>query len=410
MKKLDFVLTIAAQVSFGCFLSVFTILGMSQQAKGYDLEACAKDPIDRKPDVINLLQPFDQKMINCIPKLDSVASKWQSKSSSMLSAINQVKMGNEGENDIEKLEYNLGSNTISFVLKARAKHTWSVTTPEIKENVPIPKFRTSRECLIPKMGQTGCKKKVFGQCVLPTFGQVGCNKWKDIKIPDGFNMELRVLAPAKTIKESASATCKYEYTLNLSTLEQKPIFNCGQGYLGNFKLDASAITQILNGEMPTVGKWLDALSFTPPLFKDANRDEYESVKNKLISAHPNSIVYFSSSSFVNWASTKNQGANVILSIISGGSFGAELTRQIEERLRTELTFMGIFASQTGTQLATGQIVSMMTGKESLDLQGYRVSVKVINTPEVYQKCVVNGDCIPAIELPRLGFAIIATKI
>lgn len=184
MKKLNFVLTIAAKVSFGCFLSVFTILGMSQQAKGYDLEACAKDPIGRKPDV----------------------------------------------------------------------------------------------------------------------------------------------------------------------------------------------------------------------------------KNKIISAHPNSIVYFSSSSFVNWASTKNQGANVILSVASGGSFGAELTRQIEERLRTELTFMGIFASRTGTQLATEQIVSMMTGRGSLDLQGYRISVKIVNTPEVYQKCVVNGDCIPAIELPRLGFAIIATKI
>ncbi len=83
---------------------------------------------------------------------------------------------------------------------------------------------------------------------------------------------------------------------------------------------------------------------------------------------------------------------------------------LEERLRTELTFMGTFASQTGTQLSTEQIVSMMTGQGSLDLQGYRISVKVVNTPEIYQKCVVNGDCIPEIELPRLGFTIIATKM
>jgi hypothetical protein len=139
-------------------------------------------------------------------------------------------------------------------------------------------------------------------------------------------------------------------------------------------------------------------------------DEYDSVKQKIIANHPNSIVYFSSQSFVNWASAKNQGANVILSVVSGGSFGAELARQIEERLRTELTFMGIFTTQTGMQLGTEQIVSMMTGKSSLDLKGYRVSVKVVNTPEIIQKCLVTGDCIPAIELPRLGFAIIATKI
>jgi hypothetical protein len=35
-------------------------------------------------------------------------------SSRILSAIDRVRMGNEGENDIEKLEYNLGSNTINF--------------------------------------------------------------------------------------------------------------------------------------------------------------------------------------------------------------------------------------------------------------------------------------------------------
>ncbi len=81
------------------------VVGMQQKAEGYDLEACAKDPM-QKPEKINLLQPADRKMINCIPKIDSISSQWQSKANSIVSALNRVKMGNEGENDIEKLEYN----------------------------------------------------------------------------------------------------------------------------------------------------------------------------------------------------------------------------------------------------------------------------------------------------------------
>lgn len=409
MKKSSFVLTVVTKSLILCSFSIVTITGLSQQAKGYNLEACVKDPMT-KPQKIDLLQPIDQKMINCIPKLDSIASRWQSTANSMLSAINQVRIGNDGENNIEKLEYNVDSNTIAFVLRAKAKHTWKVTIPEIKESVPIPQFKTRQECVLPLMGQTGCKKKVFGQCILPTFGQVGCKKWVGVKVPDGVKMEMRVISPEKTISESASTTCKYDYTFNLTTTEQKPIFNCGQGILGNFKLDASAITSILNGQMPTIGTLISSVNLTPPGFKDANRDEYETVKQKIIADHPGSIVYFSSQSFVNWASTKNQAVNGVAAFFSAGSYSAELIRQIEERLRTELTFMSIFTTQTGMQLGTEQIVSMMTGKGNLDLNGYKVSVKVVNTPEIIQKCIVSGDCIPAIELPRLGFAIIATKI
>jgi hypothetical protein len=390
MKKSCLVLAIVTKSLIVSSFSIFTVAGLSQQAQAYNLEDCAKDPMIRKPEKIDLLHPVDQKIINCIPKLDSIASQWQSKSNSMLSTINQVRIGNDGENNIEKLEYDVISNTISFVLRVKAKHTWKVTIPEVKERVPIPQFKTRQECSIPLMGQTGCKKKVFGECLLPTFGQVGCKKWVGVKVPDGVKMEMRIISPEKTITESASTTCKYDYTFNLSTTEQKPIFNCGQGSLGNLKLDASAITSILNGQMPTLGSLIGSVDLTPPGFKDANRDEYDSVKQKIIANHPNSIVYFSSQSFVNWASAKNQGANVILSVVSGGSFGAELARQIEERLRTELTFMGIFTTQTGMQLGTEQIVSMMTGKSTLDLKGYRVSVKVVNTPEIVQKCIVNG--------------------
>ena len=67
-------------------LTIFTILGLSQPAKAYNLEACAKDPMNAKPETINLLQPL-RKMVNCIPKLDSIASQWQSKANSISSAI-----------------------------------------------------------------------------------------------------------------------------------------------------------------------------------------------------------------------------------------------------------------------------------------------------------------------------------
>ena len=401
MKKIILSLATASKCSFILILNTFLVMSLPQQAKAYNIEACARDPLITIPPQIDLLQPIDQKMINCIPSLDSIASQWKSTADNIVSAIDQVKIGNDGENNIEKLLYDVQGKTISLVLKARAKHTWKVTIPKVEEKVPIPIFKTTRECLLPIMGQTGCRKKIFGECLIPTFGQTGCGKWVDTKIPDGFRMEWRVIIPEKTIKESASTTCKYEYTYNLSTLEQNPIFNCGRGSLGNYKLDASAITDILSGKVPTFGKLLNAISFTPPLFKDASRDEYERVKNTIVSSHPDSIVYFSSKSFVNWASAKNQALNGVVSVISGGSFAPEFIRQIEEQLRSELTFMGAFTSQTGINLVEDQISSMMTVKSSIKLQGYRVSVKVVNTPEIFQKCIVNGDCLPEIKSPRL---------
>ncbi|MFW9257747.1 hypothetical protein [Nostoc sp. CALU 546] len=377
-------------------LTVFTILGLSQQAKAYNLEACAKDPMTSTPQAINLLQPLDQKMVNCIPKLDSIASQWQSKANNIRSAINQIKVGNNGTTGIEKLEYNVTGNYISLGASAKAAHTWEVKIPPktIKEQVPVTKYRKVEECI--------ARKKVFGRTICIGFETKNMPyvemEWKTVTIP------------GKTIRESASATCKYDYTFNLSTFEQKPIFNCGRGSLGNLKLDASAFTKILNGEMPTLGSLLTSVNLTPPLFKDANRDTYNDVKNSIIASHAGSIVYFSSESFVNWASVENQGANGVAAVISGGAYGAELTRQITERLKTELTFMSVFASQTAINLGVEQIVSMMTGNSALNLGAYNVSVKVVNTPNIIQKCVVNGDCLPEIKSPRLGFAVIATPI
>lgn len=392
-----------SQLFLGLALTtVSAVLGLPQQAKAYNLEACAKDPLTSVPQVINLLRPVDQKMVNCIPKLDSIASQWQSKANGILSAINGVRIGNQGENAIEKLEYNVTGGTIALIAKVQAKHTWKETIPAVKTKVPVTKWRWVD---VPYPDVRWNKKCKLGVCV--NVPEPFTNHRRE-KVPYTV-MEIRTITPEKVVSATASTTCKYDYTFNLSTLEQKPIFNCGQGSLGNYKLDASAITKILNGEMPTLGSLVASVSLTPPLFKDANRDSYNDERNKMIAAHPNSLVYFSSQSFVEWASAENHGANIGVAVVSGGSYAPELLRQIEERLATELGFLGTWATQTGVNLGAQQVVSMLTTGEVMNLGGFSISVKAVNVPYVYQKCIVNGDCTPELKSPRLGFAIIATR-
>lgn len=388
-----------------CTLAVFALLGLSQQAKAYNLEACAKDPMTSTPQVINLLQPLDQKMVNCIPRLDTISSQWRAKANQIMSAIGQVRIGNNGTSRIERLEYNLGGNYIACAVMTRAAHTWKIKECAVPRMVTT--YRTVKECAIPRIGQTGCARKVLGECIAPTFGQVGCNKWVETKVPSGVKQDGCNRWVETSL--SASTTCTYDYTFNLLTGESKPIFKCGRGSLGEYKLDASAITSLLRGEMPTLGSLLSSISFTPPLFRDANRDEYQKVRNNMISSYPGSIVYFSSESFVNWASAENQGANIIVAALTTGAYSEELVRQMEQRLRTELSFMGTFFSQTGIQLSSDQLLSMIRGKTAIRFKTYNVSVRVVNTPTIIQKCVINrGDCTPEIPVPRLGFAIIAT--
>ena len=365
-------------------LAIFTVLGavlgMSQQAEALNVDACAKNPMTRKPQVINLLQPIDQKLLNCVPELSSIANRWKSQANKITSTTNKFKIGNNGKSKIEKLEYNLTGNYISFVVSAKAAHTWKI-----------------KECAVPRI-VTACRQWVttpWGsrECAVPYPTTDGCNRWVEQPI-------------------SASATCSYNYTFKISTGESKPVFSCGRGALGEYKLDASAVTAILRGEMPSMGQLLTSVDITPPLFKDESRDTYNDVRNSMISRHSGSgsYVYFSSESFVNWASAKTKGVDLIASVISGGSYGAELTRQVQEKLRSELTYMGTFATQTAIQLGVEQLASMVIDKKNMNLNGYRLSVKLVNAPEITQKCIVKPQrkCSPAIELPRLGFAIIAT--
>jgi hypothetical protein len=227
-------------------LTFFAVLGISQQAKAYNLEACAKDPMTSAPQTINLLQPVDQKMINCIPRLDSIADQWRSKANSIQSAINQVKIGNDGTTGVEKLEYNVTGNYISLVANARAAHTWKVTIPEVKTDVPITKL-VEKKVPYPDVRW---HKKCKGSGRLKFCWKVPeyFTNYRIEKVPIVV-METRIISPERTVSESASTTCSFDYTFNLSTREQKPIFRCGKGSLGSLTLDASAIISILNGEI-----------------------------------------------------------------------------------------------------------------------------------------------------------------
>lgn len=365
-----------------------TVLAVPMQAKALNVEACAANPMTSRPQVINLLRPLDSSLLHCIPELSSIAGRWNSQARRITAAVNRFKIGNNGKATVERLEYSPLSNTVSFLVSVRAAHTWKI--PEVREQVPVDKWRW-----------------VEKKACLKIFGKKQCLKVKE-KVPY-LDMEWRTIIPESSA--SASARCNYSYGYNVTTGESRPVFSCDSKILGDLKLDASAVTALLRGEMPTMGQLLTAVDFTPPLFKDESRDAYQEVSSRMRQKHPDSVVYFSSESFVNWASTKNQAANVILTATSGGAYGAEFTRQIEERLRSEALYMATFASQTGLQLGADDITSMLTGKQAMRLNGFDVSVKAVNTPQYYQKCMVKPSrvCMPAIELPRLGFAIIATR-
>ncbi|MFM6629419.1 MAG: hypothetical protein ACKPJK_09175 [Microcystis panniformis] len=407
-------------------LIVSTVFGLSQKARAFDVEACAKNPLTTKPESINLLEPIDQKLLNCVPELSSIADKWRANADRIKSAVGELRIGNNGTSSIDRLEYNLTGNYISLSCSARAAHTWKIKECAVPRMVTT--YRTVKECAVPRMVQD-CAKWVrtpWGkECVAPFLRQDGCERWVEKRIPSGTRQEgcnrwVEKQVPSGVRQEgcnqwveepvSASATCTYNYTFNMLTGESKPVFSCGQGALGEYKLDASAVTAILNGEMPNMGQILTSVSITPPLFSDESRDEYNNVRNDMISRHSGSIVYFSSEAFVNWASVENQGASIIATVLSGGSYGAEFARQVEQRLRTELTYMGTFASQTAIQLGTEQILSMMMGQGSMNLNSFDISVKVVDTPKVIQKCMIQPrrECSPEIQSPRVGFAIIAT--
>jgi len=305
-----------------------------------DVVACARDPITIKPEAINLLEPIDQKLLNCVPKLSSIADAWKSRTDKIQSALSKLEIGNNGSSRIEKLEYNLTGNYISLVALAQASHTWNikecivprmVTTYSTVNECAVPRmvttYSTVNECAVPRMVTTyssvkecavprivqDCAKWVrtfWGsrECIAPYARQDGCEQWVEKRVPsgvtqDGCNLWIQKRVPSGVTQDgcnqsiekpiSASATCTYDYTFNISTGESKPVFSCGRGGLGEYKIDASAFTTILNGEMPSLGQLLTSVSITSPMFSSNDRDEYQNVRKEIISKYQGSFIYFS---------------------------------------------------------------------------------------------------------------------
>ncbi len=385
-------------------LAILSVMGFSTQAKAYNAQACVENPLTEIPRAINLLQPIDQKMINCIPGLDEVGSRWRTQANRVQSLISQVKIGNNGNAGIEKLEYNVTGNTINLVARVQARHTWNINVPAVTAMVPVDRYRWVDVPYPDVRFERHCN--IFG-CARVPIPFTNTRRERVVYVVN----ERRTIMPARTVSQSASTTCTYDYTFNVTTTEGRPIFSCGQGSLGAYKLDATALNNILNGEMPDLAALVTAVSITPPLIKDQNFDTYDSMRDEVIASHPDSIVYFSSNSFVQWASVERHGVNILASVVTGGSYGSELLRQIEERMRGELVGITATLSKATISLGVEQIIGMLTGAGGLNLNGYTVSLKSFNVPVVMKKCIQStGDCTPGLEAPRLGFAIIATPI
>ena len=380
-------------------------------AQSFDVNACARSPVYNVPDVIDLLRPLDTRLLNCIPGLDSLQSSWSRYVARIQRSMGSFAIGNNGNTRIEKLEYSPYSKMINLRVAVNASHRWTT----VKECL-VPRMETTyssvKECVEPRIVQK-CGRWVrtpWGsrECLAPYPAQEGCNRWFEKSVPTG----TRQVGCNKWLNEpvQASTTCSYEYRYYITSQERRPQFGCNLGKLGDYQIDASAVTSILNGEMPSLGSLLTSVSITPPLFIDRKYDSYQDTRSRAAAKYAPDEVYFSSESFVQWASAENQGANIILSVLSGGSYGAEFTRQIYERMKTELLYMSPFFSRIGGRLSADELTSLLTGGSSIARNGIYIKARTLNIPIEYKKCMIRpvNECSPSLRSPRLGFYIIAS--
>jgi hypothetical protein len=394
------------------------IIVLPEEGHAFDLAACSQSPLTQVPEPINLLAPIDSKLINCVPGVAQIQSRWLGSVRQIQNAMGNFAIGNKGKAKIEKLEYYPSSKLISLQVSANAAHRWT----RVKECL-VPRMETTystvKECASPRIVQVCGKwvtiknpftgKTVSKECIAPYPAQEGCNRWVEARVPSG----TRQVGCNKWLDEpvEASAKCSYYYRHNISTRETRPQFGCNIGVLGEYKIDASAVTALLNGEVPSLGSLLNSVSITPPLFKDANYDSYTDIRSKTASRFSSSDVYFSSESFVNWASAENQGVNIILAALTGGGYSAEFTRQLYHRLQAELLFMAPFLARVGVSISADELLSLLKSDGSTTINNYRIAVRSINVPMEYQKCMIwpVNECVPSLRSPRLGFYIVASR-
>jgi|GEM_PF-4211031 len=127
-----------------------------------------------------------------------------------------VKIGNQGENDIEKLEYNVTGNIVSLIAKVRAKHTWKETIPAVRTKVPVDKWRWVDVPYPDVRWEKTCGGRFCPKRPVPFTNH------RREKVPYT-EMEIRTITPEKTVSTTASATCKYDYTFTNGTPEKYPL-------------------------------------------------------------------------------------------------------------------------------------------------------------------------------------------
>lgn len=427
------------------FVSCAAIM-FSESAGAFDVNSCINLTM---PETLDLLKPVDSTLEACVPELKKVndlSSSVASKINGALSALSGAEIGNEGKYELSRVTYSLSGKEIKVEGVIRARHVYG----EIKEQVPVPvtKYRKEqfpvpvtkyrKEKVPVTVIKTQTKRVPYiemeSRCIASFRGtclrraNVPVDKWREVtvKVPvvemqwkdiPYASVEMRwkdvpypdVEIQWKTIQPpSISATCNYTYIYNLTTSESTPTISCGQGGLGNLAINASAIARVLNGEVPSLGSIVAAVNMVPPGVTDKSDDTYDQIRSQQSGAEPGSqtSTYFSSRSFVEWASTKNLATNLILSGITGGALSSQLMLELEEKIKSEFIFFSQFATQVGAEIALEQFLELAkTGSLSIPSLS-SVEFKVVNVPVNRIMCVAGTDkCNPPIPEPRIGFAI-----
>jgi hypothetical protein len=378
------------------------------------------------PEPINLLQPFPESWLQCVPDLSSINSKFQGVNNMIktgLDRLSGLEIGNEGKYTLDSITYSVSSNMVEVRGVIQAKHQIgeikeqipvpimvdkTIKVPENytayrKEKVPVTKYRTIRECAIPWFN--GCKKWVTTKVPYVVL------EWRDIpypavrmvdkvvKVPD-VEMQWRTFTPPPI-----SATCNYSYSFNTLTSEDTPILSCGDGSLGNLTLNASSLSKALKGEIPSIGSILTSVKPVPPGLKITENDYYDNIQLAKTSGHK--FTYFSSKSFVNEMSVSVQGVNVIADIASLGTLTSTHSESIRSLLVAEATRAATSFTAQGLAVSSQEIMNLIeTGKISTETS-LNFNVEMLNVPITRTTCLtgVSNECTPSFSEPRIGFVI-----
>ncbi|UUO14792.1 hypothetical protein [Dolichospermum heterosporum] len=224
-------------------------------------------------------------------------------------------------------------------------------------------------------------------------------QWKTVPYPD-VEMQWKTVQPPPI-----SATCNFTYLFNITTTESTPTMSCGQGGLGNLTLNASAIARVLKGEVPSIGSVVSSLGVTPPGVVEKLDDTYDRMRAKKTAGE--TFSYFSSRSFVEWASAKNLAVNIAASTVTGGALSSQLVAELEGKLTSEFLYFSQFAAEKGATIAIGQFLELAkTG--SMDIPNFgSIQFEVVNVPLVRTMCVAGraDRCSPSLPEPRIGFVL-----